>query len=543
MKPSLSVSRISASFLSLVAFFGSVVLFCATCYSSEKPERWTRAPRSAFVEVVKEASRSVVSIQGEKKYEVSSRDGSRMGAQYDVFNGMGTGVVIDERGYILTNYHVVKGLLKLEVIAADGERYRDVELIRNDVETDLAILKIKPRKPLHKMRMGRSDRVELAEDVFAIGNPYGYHCSITRGIVSSLDRPLEVNEQLSYERVIQTDAAINPGNSGGPLVNIDGEMIGLNAAVREDAENIAFAIPIDVVCEVAERMMRQTVAKMTHHGLKFQLIDVDDPNYPADGDGRDYLVVRSVDPKSPGASAGVKPGDLLLSSNGFETRNSLDFTCSLIGLGLSDLSELELERAGETLDTSIAFSGLARSTNREIELVHSVRKPAYASSEVEESFASDAENAQELASYTGAPRPGSQRSETKKRSVKQTILDVFGVEATTVGTAEYRADYPKLQAVAIGEFNFAPTGGVRIVDVAPTGIFTSGDVPLQVGDLVFGFGVGNEKEGQLSVASVDNLYYIAQQIDEFAKQDGGKARVYLIRGNKPYFLELDLELH
>lgn len=233
-------------------------------------ERWTRTPRSAFVGVVKETCKSVVSIQGEKQYEVSRRGSD---TQYDVFNGMGTGVVIDERGYILTNYHVVKGLLRLEIITADGERYRDVEFIRNDVATDLAILKINPKAPLQKIRMGRSNRVELAEDVFAIGNPYGYHCSITRGIVSSLGRPLEVNDQLFYESVIQTDAAVNPGNSGGPLINIDGEMIGLNAAVREDAENIAFAIPIDVVSEVVERMLRQTVAKMTHHGLKFRVVD------------------------------------------------------------------------------------------------------------------------------------------------------------------------------------------------------------------------------------------------------------------------------
>lgn len=526
-----SLRLTGASFLAIAALL-SCFASTRSAYSVEKTERWTRAPRSAFVGVVKESCQSVVSIQGEKQYEVGARN-VRGVAQYDVFNGMGTGVVVDERGYILTNYHVVKGLLKLEIITADGERYRDVELIRNDVETDLAILKINPKKPLRKMIMGRAERLELAEEVFAIGNPYGYHCSITRGIVSSLDRPLKVNDQLSYERVIQTDAAVNPGNSGGPLINIDGEMVGLNAAVREDAENIAFAIPVDVVTEVVDRMLRQTVAKMTHHGLKFEVIDSDDPNYPECGDGHDCLVVKAIDAKSPAANAGVRPGDVLLYSNGFEMHSTLDFTCSLIGQGFRDTAALEFARDGQEMEATLAFSGLSRSADTV--LVHNVRKPeSYADAETKESFADEAyaEDSDDVSAAS--------LLDVSKSSAIDTIWEVFGVETATVDPKEYSRDYPNLQAVAIGKFNFAPSGGVRITRAGDEGIFISGDVKLQEGDLIFGFGVGDSKEGQLSVASVDNLYYIAQRIDEFAQADGGKARVYLIRGSKPYFLEIDL---
>lgn len=511
-------------------------------WADDAGERWSRTPKSPFVKIVKETRESVVSIQGEKQCEV----GKRANAQYDVYNGMGTGVVVDERGYILTNYHVVKGLLKLEVVAADGERYRDVELIRNDVATDLAILKIKPKTPMKKIRMGRSERVELAEEVWAIGNPYGYGGSITRGVVSALGRPLEVSDTLAYDDVIQTDAAINPGNSGGPLINVDGEMIGLNAAVREEAENIAFAIPIDVVSEVAERMIRQSVAKMTHHGLKFRVVDAESPEYPTDGNGEDCLVVESVEAKSPAAQAGIEPGDVLLSSNGFEVRSSLDFTCSLIGMDLTDVAELRFQRDGEAKEATVAFSDLAIERGE----TFVARKPArsrtltsfssavvatdddYVDAAVAPAVAASARVADSEVEGTPASLGGSKRAAQ--------VWRVLGVEVDAVSSAEYRERYPKLQAVSIGDFNFAPNGGVKVTRAMESGILTGGDARVQEGDLIFGFGVGDAKEGQLSVASLDNLYYIAQKKNEFAQIDGGKARVYLIRGDRAYFLEVDL---
>lgn len=523
-------------------------LFCWAAASgvaasgAESQERWTRSERPHFVSIVNETSKSVVSIQGEKQYESSQKSFGR-GQQYDVFNGMGTGVVIDERGYILTNYHVVKGLLKLEVITSDGEHYRDVELIRNDVATDLALLRIKPKSPLHKIRMGRTERVQLAEDVYAVGNPFGYSCSVSRGIVSSVSRPLEVNESLSYDSVIQTDAAINPGNSGGPLINVDGEMIGLNAAVREEAENIAFAIPVDVVSEVAERMIRQSVAKMTHHGLKFRVVDADMDDYPADATGEDCLVVESVDPHSPAAQAGVKPGDVLTASNGFAVHSSLDFTCSLIGLGLSDVAELSVERDGSELDATIAFSDLS---GRESRLVAGAgRKNANAANDDDDSAPALAYQtstvAVPFAEETEETPAASNRARKFSSAAAQCVWDALGVEVETADADEYRKRFPNLQAVGIGNFTFAPTGGVSVVKIDPDGLLATGDVKLQEGDFIFGFGVGEDSDGQLSVTSLENLYYIAKRLDEFSAVDSGRARVYLIRKGKPYFMEIDLE--
>lgn len=522
-----------------------VCALTATAWADDGATRWTRTPKSPWVKVVREARESVVSIQGEKQGD----GGKRSGARCEVYNGMGAGVVVDERGYILTNYHVVKGLLKLEVVTVGGDRYRDVELVRNDVATDLAILKIKPKAPMKKIRMGRSELVELAEEVYAIGNPFGYDGSVTRGVVSALGRPLEVSDTLAYDSMIQTDAPINPGNSGGPLVNVDGEMIGLNAAVREEAENIAFAIPIDVVSEVAERMIRQSVAKMTHHGLKFRVVDSASPEYPADGNGEDVLVVDSVEARSPAAEAGVEPGDVLLSSNGFDVRSSLDFTCSLIGMGLSDVAELTFERAGETREATVAFSELAVGrgetiANRKRRRSEGSRRivstdaeyvdAATAGSIADESLAT-ADFSSDFAEEA-APTPSS--FEASKRA--ELVWRILGVEVEATSAAEYRERYPNLQAVSIGDFNFAPSGGVTVTRVAEDGPLTGGAARVQAGDLIFGFGVGVAKEGQLSVASLDNLYYIAKKKAEFARIDGGKARVYLIRGDRAYFLEVDL---
>ena len=297
-------------------------------------------------------------------------------------------------------------------------------------------------------------------------------------------------------------------------------------------------------------MIRQSVAKMTHHGLKFRVVDAESPEYPSDGNGEDCLIVESVEAKSPAAQAGIEPGDVLLSSNGFEVRSSLDFTCSLIGMDLTDVAELRVQRGGETKETLIAFSDLAVERGE----TFVARKPRF--SETSDAFASkkyaDAATSAAVADavdegLTTADFAGSEEAETaptpssfegSKRAAQ--VWRVLGVEVETISSEEYRERYPKLQAVTIGDFNFAPNGGVAVTRALKNGLLTGGDARVQEGDLIFGFGVGDSKEGQLSVASLDNLYYIAQKKAEFAQIDGGKARVYLIRGDRAYFLEIDL---
>ncbi|MEQ8836721.1 MAG: trypsin-like peptidase domain-containing protein, partial [Lacipirellulaceae bacterium] len=177
------------------------------------------------VRAVRQASPSVVNIQGQKSVGDSTGIGTRQ------VNGMGTGVVIDPRGYILTNHHVVDGVRQINVTLSTGQSYI-AQVIAHDRETDLAVIRIRTPKPLPIINIGTSSDLLTGESVVAVGNAFGYENTVTTGIISALHRNVQVNETQKYLDLIQTDASINPGNSGGPLLNVDGEMIGVNVAVR-----------------------------------------------------------------------------------------------------------------------------------------------------------------------------------------------------------------------------------------------------------------------------------------------------------------------
>ena len=185
--------------------------------------------KNAFARAYDKAAPSVVSIRGEKKFDVAEvrndaykRQLAEKSKQESV-TGMGSGIIMDERGYVITNYHVVKGLQNIQVTTFDGEIYRNIEFVGHDPGTDLALLRIVANREFTPITFGKTERVYVCEDVLAIGNPFGYANAAARGIVSGLNRPLASSETVSYERTIQTDTPINPGNSGGPLVNLDGE--------------------------------------------------------------------------------------------------------------------------------------------------------------------------------------------------------------------------------------------------------------------------------------------------------------------------------
>ena len=183
-----------------------------------------------IVKAIQRVRAAVVNIRGEKTVAVPA--GQAPGADTSRrVNGMGTGVVIDPRGYIVTNHHVVDGVREILVTLADGQRHV-AKLVARDMETDLAIIKIEPQQPLPVIPLGTSGDLMTGETVIAVGNAYGYEHTVTRGIISALHRAVQVSDAQFYDDLIQTDASINPGNSGGPLLNIDGDMIGINVAVR-----------------------------------------------------------------------------------------------------------------------------------------------------------------------------------------------------------------------------------------------------------------------------------------------------------------------
>jgi S1-C subfamily serine protease/beta-lactamase regulating signal transducer with metallopeptidase domain len=198
------------------------------------PDETDESTDESSASAIKRALPSVVSIHGQEKVD---KDGATRPV-----NRLGSGVVVDSRGYIVTSYTVVEGVTELEVITSD-QGIACGRLIDHDNDTDLAIIKIDVNQPLPVIDLGAPDDLTVGEQVIALGNSYGFGRTATRGIISALDRSIHINADRKYTDLIQLDASIHPGNSGGPLLNSDGELIGINVAVRVGAQGIGFAVP------------------------------------------------------------------------------------------------------------------------------------------------------------------------------------------------------------------------------------------------------------------------------------------------------------
>src|SRR4051794_37721696 len=197
--------------------------------------------RTAVVEAVQKVQPCVVSISSEKKAASTSRwPFTAEENQRPRVSGMGTGVILDGRGFILTNFHVVDKVQGIEVHLTDGSNYA-ARVAQSDEAMDLAMLKVDAGRPLPAITLGSSADLMVGEDVITIGNAFGYENTVSVGIISALGRNVTLSDEQIYRNLIQTDACINPGNSGGPLINLEGELIGINVAVRAGAQGIGFA--------------------------------------------------------------------------------------------------------------------------------------------------------------------------------------------------------------------------------------------------------------------------------------------------------------
>lgn len=300
--------------------------------------------RTAEVTAIEQARPSVVNIHGRKTIASELPDQTK-GDGVQQVNGMGTGIVIDERGYIVTNYHVVEGVARIQVTTAVGKTVL-ADLVAHDGKTDLAIIKISTDEPLPVIRIGTSQDLMTGEPVLAIGNAYGYTHTVTRGIISALHRPIEVSETQTYPDLIQTDASINPGNSGGPLLNIDGEMIGINVAVRMGAQGIGFALPVDEAIDVVARLMDEEVTRRVDHGVAGK--STINPNGGT-------FVVTNVNSGSPGETSGLRAGDVVVSADDKPVRRALDFERFMLGHQAGDEAKIVVMRSGEEVDISLVL--------------------------------------------------------------------------------------------------------------------------------------------------------------------------------------------
>ena len=307
---------------------------------------------TAAVRAVRRAAPSVVNIHSVK---ITHDDATVFGSREDrKVNGMGTGVIIDRRGYIATNYHVVADVESLRCTLNDGSTF-DAEVISVDPDRDLAIIKVEPTRDLPVIPLGTSSDLMLCETVIAIGNAFGYEHTVTRGIISALHRDVKVNETQAYKNLIQTDASINPGNSGGPLLNMRGEVIGINVAIRAGAQRIGFAIPIDDARVAIADLMDIERLNHTTHGLLTKDVKT--------ADSRE-LVVKGCEKSSPAIAAGFEEGDVIVSVAGHEVVDRVDLERFLLKRKPGESVQVVVERDGETQTLNLALVAMDHDPSR-----------------------------------------------------------------------------------------------------------------------------------------------------------------------------------
>jgi serine protease Do len=269
---------------------------------------------------------------------------------------LGSGVIIDPEGYIITNEHVILKTSEIHVTLADKREFK-AKLIGADPKSDLAVIKIDAKEELPYVKMGTSDDLMIGETVIAIGNPFGLSHTVTTGVISALNRTVRIDENRVYKDFIQTDASINPGNSGGPLMNIRGELIGINTAIYQEAEGIGFAIPINRAKRILDDLIHYGEVHKAWIGIFVQDLDQNLLKY-FDLSRKEGVIVTNVLEGSPAEKAGIKQGDLIIKVAGQALESREDYISVISGYTSGDTIPLTINREGKTKEIVVAASDI-----------------------------------------------------------------------------------------------------------------------------------------------------------------------------------------
>ncbi|MBM4126575.1 MAG: Do family serine endopeptidase [Nitrospira sp.] len=278
----------------------------------------------------------------------SSRARDRGNDRTPSATGSGSGLIVDSTGYIVTNNHVIGDAVEVDVRFSDKTRLT-AQVVGKDPDTDLALLKVTADRPLPAARFGDSAAVKVGQWVLAVGSPFGLDRTVTLGVVSGIGRE---NINLSrYENFIQTDASINPGNSGGPLINLHGEVIGINTAIINFAQGIGFAIPSNMAKQVIEHLLATGRVARGWLGVGIQPLtpELAKKFGVAEGEG---VLVNEVFPNDPAAAAGIKPGDIIVKIDGHlvDSPNKLSRLIGTLAPGATSKIEVMRDLKRVTLD-------------------------------------------------------------------------------------------------------------------------------------------------------------------------------------------------
>lgn len=282
-----------------------------------------------------------------------------------IIEGTGTGFVIDSEGHIVTNAHVVEGATRVEVNFIDGTIVRG-EIVGIDLDSDLAVVKIDlPGEQLHPLSFANSDDLFIGQEVVAIGSPFNQPWTMTTGIISALDRRIEGLTNYQIGSVIQTDAAINPGNSGGPLLNLNGQVIGVNAQILSQSRSnsgVGFAIPANLTQRVAQTLIAEGSVQYSYLGIGGQDINlayIEALNLPNNARG---VIVTGADPSGPAGRAGLQNPPRAIDEEGVVQPPNVDIITAINGTPITGMSSLvsflaSSTQPGDTIQVSVVRNG------------------------------------------------------------------------------------------------------------------------------------------------------------------------------------------
>jgi serine protease Do len=325
---------------------------------------------ASFAQLAKAAKPGVVNIQTVKTIQGGGRvfqhffgspHGNRPGLE-DFFGpflrqqprsqteqSLGSGFIIDKDGYIVTNNHVIKDADEIKVILHDNTEY-EAKIIGSDPITDLALIKIQG-KNLHPLTFGSSDKAEVGSWAVAIGSPFGLEQTVTTGIISAKGRIIGSGP---YDDFIQTDASINPGNSGGPLLNLSGQVIGINTAIVKSGQGIGFAIPSDMAMNIIDQLKAGSKVSRGWLGVSIQNVTKEMADYYGIKEGQGVYVVKAYE-DNPASRAGIRQGDVILSIDGRVINSSRDLTITIANLNVGQTIAVTVQRGKKQKDLTVTL--------------------------------------------------------------------------------------------------------------------------------------------------------------------------------------------
>jgi serine protease Do len=375
----------------------------------------------------------------------------------------GTGFIVDKNGYIITNNHVIDHMDRIKVrLHGDATEYR-AKLIGTDLESDLAVIKIDPKSGLTPVTIGNSEAVQVGDWAVAIGSPFGLEASVTAGIVSATGR--DIAGAAAFQRFIQTDAAINPGNSGGPLLNIRGDVIGVNTMIATQSggyQGIGFALPMNMAVRVYNDIIRD--GKVTRGSIGISWNKADKPDLLKALGQSHGVLVQEVIKHGPAEKAGIKPEDIVLTLNGKSIKDGDDLITRVADLPVGSPASVSVDRGGKKMDFNLTIG------DRAVVLSESA---AYAKQKPEPEEPIAPESAQ--AKFGVNIRP---LNDVEKEGIVSMAEN--GVKVTRVEPGSFAEDIGMLDGDVIVSINRQPVNSVESVKKVQTALKGGSPVAFRI---------------------------------------------------------------